>query len=389
MAKPMAVRGTGLDMDKIRAMSRLLQGGQKGIVPAPMKWGGAKGKPHYIYPLRELFRRLGGHDGDAELLDPFMGAGTYGLNINPGGKSTLSDLDPNLVNALRAIQSGVALDWSPYKDDTGFITPQTFFEQIRGGTPRGRGGTHFENFWPPREGTLNDLLNRDDLTDAEQLQALKLWMMYQNLATGGFPRMAGGLANNTFNWTQPGHSIEDMWDYSHYQEPMENFDIRHMNALDFLQDPSIIDTERTQLLALDPPYLGEPGSYGGKNKGKKIEEGMDEETTRKLATLAGDLAASGMPIVAHNSAHAAPIFEDAGFDVHYNKRRDNFRSRSGSEMVDKPEMVATANTGMTEDDWFGDFPEHQWTHGDLEPRRITKKSQMTLDAFDLAWSLIR
>ena len=386
MAKPMAVRGSGLDMDKIRAMSRLLEGNRKGIVPSPLKWGGGKGKPHYIYPLRELFRRIGGHDGDAEVLDPFMGSARYGLNLNPGGKATMSDLDPRLVNAMKAIQSGVSLDWSPYKDDAGFITPQTFFEQIRGGTPRSRGGTHFENFWPPREGTLNHLFNRDDLSEAEQLQAIKLWMMYQNLATAGFPRMAGGLANNTFNWKPPGHRIEDEWDYSHFQEPMANFDIRHMNALDFLQDPSIIDTEKTQLMTLDPPYFLEPGAYGEK---KKKQEGFDEPTTRKLATLAGDLAASGMPIVSYNSAHAAPIFEDAGFDVHYNKRRDNFRSRKGSEMVDKPEMVATANTGMTEDDWFRDHEEHRWPYDDLEPRRVVKGFQSTLDAFDLAWSLIR
>lgn len=381
MAKPMAVRGAGLDMDKIRAMSRLLEGNQSGIVPSPLKWGGGKGRPHYIYPLRELFGRLGGHDGDAELLDPFMGSGTYGLNINPGGKATISDLDPRLVNALRAVQSGVSLDWSPYKDDAGFISPQTFFERIRGGTPRSRGGKHFENIWPPQEGTLNDLLNRDDLSEAEQLQATKLWMMYQNLATAGFPRMSGGLANNTFNWSQPGHSIEDEWDYSHFQKPMANFDIRHMNALDFLQDPNIIDTEKTQLLTLDPPYQGEPGSYGS--------GGMDEETTKKLANLAGGLAASGMPIVSYNSAHAAPAFEDAGFNVHYNRRKDNFRSRSGSEMVEKPEMVATANTGMSEEDWFGEHPEHQWKYDDLEPRRIVKSPQATLDAFDLAWSLMR
>ncbi len=58
-------------------------------------------------------------------------------------------------------------------------------------------------------------------------------------------------------------------------------------------------------------------------------------------------------------------------------------------MVDKPEMVATANTGMTEDDWFRGYEEHRWPHDDLEPRRVSKGSQSTLDAFDLAWSLIR
>ena len=373
----MQVRGSGLDLDTARKLAALRGSSQSEIIEPPLKWSGRKARPFYISPLREAYQRA----GRPELVDPFMGAGTFGLNLAPGDKALISDFDPMLVRALNAIKNkNMALDWSKLKDESGFITPQAFFEDLRGGVARSRGGKFFTNVFPPKSGTLNDFLSRQgDLSPEEQLQATKLWMMYQNLATAGNPRMSGqGLANNTFNWMPPGVSLEDMWDYSHYSPLMENFDIRHASAFDLLQDESLIDPDN-QFATIDPPYLGEPGAYG--------PGGFSEADTERLADILGGLAERGMPIAAFNSRFASPIFADRGFDVFHNLRTEKFRNKPFA--VQKPEMVALANIDMDEDDWFRNFPENRWAFDDLEPRQVAKSAQMTLDAFDQAWSLIR
>ena len=374
---PMRVRGTGLDLDTARKLAKLRGSVQSEIIEPPLKWSGRKARPFYISPMREAHARA----GKPMLVDPFMGAGTFGLNLSPGDKALLSDFDPMLVGSLNAMKDkNMALDWSRLKDEEGFIGPRAFFEDLRGGVPRSRGGTHFSNVFPPKKGTLNDFLSRwDDLSPDEELQAIRLWMMYQNLATAGNPRMSGmGLANNTFNWTPPGVQLEDEWDYSHYAPLMENFDIRHANAFDLLQDLSLIDPD-SQFLTIDPPYLGEPGAYG--------PGGFSLSNTEQLADILGGLAGDGMPIVAFNSRHASPIFADQGFDVFHNLRTEKFRNKPFA--VEKPEMIALANIDMTEDDWFRNFPQNRWQYDDLEPRKIVKSEQMSLDAFDQAWSLIR
>ena len=264
------------------------------------------------------------------------------------------------------------LDWSSFMDEEGMIDTRTFMEDMRGAVPRGRQQKGYDTTWPPKEGSLNHLLDHlhgRGLPPEEELQAIKLWAMYQNMAWRGIPRMnQRGLANITMN-DKGGFRPTPKWDYKHFAPLMENYDIHHMPIEQSMHEMEL--HPKKDMLMLDPPYQGELASLAGDEF---------DLLQKPIADWAGEFAEEGGPAIAFNSPAAQSLYDDAGFDTFIGSRPDMSAAHATHRRT-KPELIAHANIpGMNEKEWYKRFPK----------LRIGKAStQLTLDdAFEKSWPTV-
>lgn len=367
MAKRSPVRGLGIDLPKARAFATDLTG--RKIVPSPIKWTGGKGHSHYVGPLRDALRRV----GPRRLVDPMVGGANIPLNLVPGGKALLADANPMLIGMHNAIKNKkLELDWSRFMDKEGVIGQKTYYEDLRGGSPKGRKLPNFNARWPPNQGSLNHILHElaeADLTPSEELQAIRLWAMYQNMAWRGIPRMnRKGFANMTMN-DQRGFRPTPKWDYKHFSPLMQNFDLHHMPIEQSMHEMEL--HPKKDILTLDPPYQGELASLAGDEF---------DLLQKPIADWAGEFAEDGGPVIAFNSPAAQPLYEDAGFDTFIGLRPDMSAAHTTHRRT-KPELIAHANIpGMSEEEWYSRFP---------HLRIGSPSKQLTLDeAFEKSWPTV-
>lgn len=354
----MEVRGLGMTPEQAAwAAMHDVQG--QTIVPSPLKWPGSKARPSYIGPLRDAYNRAG---RQRRLVEPFLGGANVALNLQPE-RALLSDLDPHLVSAYEHMRNpdGLSIDWSQFTDEEGMLDKPTYYDMIRGGTPRGRMGG-----WPPSKGSLNDLVRNmpEDASPEERRRMVQMWLMMQQAAYQGHTRMSDGLFNIASGALGP---YAPSWDYSHYAPLMQGWDLRNMGIGDVMENGLIVPEE--DFLVLDPPYLNEAANY---------TPGGFDDLQQPIAEWAGGLARQGLPVVAFNSLFARPLYDAAGFDTVLHGRMDATAGRGGRRGI-RPEMIAYANIpGL---DWFRHHPNAQF----MEQGELFGKSQ---DAFAVGWSVL-
>lgn len=355
MVRRSSVRGLGLTLDEALSRSR---NPTAASVPPPLKWTGGKGHERYIRPLRQAYQNTG---GGRRIVEPFVGGMNVALNVAPGQRGLLSDADPMLVAALNAMKNKeLELDWSPFLNDEGVLDKRAYYEKLRGGTPRGRKRDDFDVSWPPQPNSLNAIL--DEIYSSQRRpeldpDAVKRWLMYQNLAWRGLPRMnPQGYANYSMN-DSSGFRPETTWDYSHFSPLMSNYDITAMPfGEEYIKNTRI--NPEDDFIVIDPPYMGEESEYGA--------SGFDLQ--RELARWATRQADEGTPLVVFNSPNAMDLYD--GLDDVFVANRPDLSAASAQNRKDKGELVGLANVGMREKDWLG------------------KAELMQTKLFDMAWDSV-
>ena len=298
------------------------------------KWTGGKRQPYYIGPLRRAMAlNPSKRGGRRRIVEPFMGALNVSANVNPGQRALAGDFDDMMPEVFKRIQQGdMTLDMKPFLQD-GNIDRRTFYEDIRGATPKGRKGKDFDSrFETLKPDSLNDFIRRQKeggLTDQEFRDMIERFAQYQRMAWRGEPRRSGlGYANMTIN--NPSFSLPPTLDLATNQPAYANFDIHGgMDYKDFFKLPINPDDD---FGFIDPPYAGGEGA----NYDFPVPDPMEEH--KILAELVGDLAAEGMPIVATNNPIVAPLYEKHGFKTQLMGRPDRYRNYGGAATL-KPEAI--------------------------------------------------
>jgi hypothetical protein len=312
----------------------------------PTKYTGSKNHRRYNGPLRRMFSQTPSKKtgGLRRTLEPFMGGLNVSSNINPGGRALVADYNRFVGDYFNRIKDNdMVVDNEPFLNEDGVIDNKTYYEQIRGGTPRGRKQEKFDTSWKNLQpDSLNDFIRREKLagglTPDEHRKMIEKWAQFQRLAWRGDPRMnSQGYANQTSN--APEFKEPKQRDLGEFAPVYENYDIRGgMSFEDFFKLPMDPDDD---FGVIDSPYAG--------GEGANYDHNMSEEQQKLLAELVGEQAAEGMPIVAFNHPSVTPMYEKHGFKTEIN-RPDRYNNYNQGKNV-KPEAV------MHNIDDFEWFPE--------------------------------
>jgi len=301
----------------------------------PTKYTGSKNHRRYNGPLRRMFSQTPSKKtgGLRRTLEPFMGGLNVSSNINPGGRALVADYNRFVGDYFNRIKDNdMVVDNEPFLNEDGVIDNKTYYEQIRGGTPRGRKQGKFDTSWKNLQpDSLNDFIRREKLagglTPDEHRKMIEKWAQFQRLAWRGDPRMnSQGYANQTSN--APEFKEPKQRDLGEFAPVYENYDIRGgMSFEDFFKLPMDPDDD---FGVIDSPYAG--------GEGANYDHNMSEEQQKLLAELVGEQAAEGMPIVAFNHPSVTPMYEKHGFKTEIINRPDRYNNYNQGKNV-KPEAV--------------------------------------------------
>ena len=310
------------------------------------KYTGGKRHPRYLGPLRQAFQQTPSKSsgGLRRTLEPFMGGLNVSSNINPGGRALVADYNRFLAEMLnRQKNNDLVLDNEPFLNEEGIIEPKTYYEQIRGGTPRGRKQEQFDTSWKNLQpDSLNDFIRREKLsgglTPDEHRKMIERWAQFQNLSWRGDPRMnASGYANQTVNAQDK--KLPPRQDLGGIAPVYANYDIR--GGLSFEDFFKLKLNPDDDMMVVDPPYAG--------GEGANYDHNMSEDQQKLLAELIGEQAAEGMPVVAFNNPSVAPLYEKHGFKTEIINRPDRYNNYNEKQAREKPEAVMH---NIDDFDWF-------------------------------------
>jgi len=332
-------KGSSLNAADMAAIRRDFSG-QRGQEPV-VRHSGQKRKPHYRMMARRAADAVEGLRGQQ------IGHGAVGgdiLNL-PGLPAQYNELDRGQVALVEALRdqdaSGMHINWDDYIEDD-VIPFDTWKDRIRGpNLTQWKGGAEID---PTSMAHFLEIMHQTDgiLTPSQALEYAKATFKNKRLGWRGNIRtdISGRHPNNTPDTALMGLDPKTLLPKSptsliggenlrNYRNLFQNVETRHGDSADAYDE---WETDRHTLLQDDPPYEGEPSTYG---------TGFD---LPRLLRRLQERREEGQPILAYNSAEALDRYLDAGFDVAEIWRDD----QSGADIKrrgKKGEIIATGNLG--------------------------------------------
>lgn len=304
--------------------------GQLGMSPI-VRHTGSKNKPHYRMLQRNALARAGA----TGIQTPFGGPANDILNVLPQGASDYNELDFGTAALVDAVKNqgneGMTVDWSMLQGLSDQELKDYFNRYIRGPnmTERRAGASIPDDTLTHFTALLRD---RPYLTD-EQRQRYAL-ALYRNKRAGWRGQVR--YAKTPFEGMQFPSNPPDVptmrnlptsESLLNYRDPLQNVNVRQGDGAEALAE---WDIDNNKLLINDPPYSGEPGSYG---------VGFDPRPTLRQLE---ERIQEGQPVIAFDSIAPIEQYKDIGLDTTIINRPDN-SGANPSLRGDKLEMVGVAN----------------------------------------------
>jgi hypothetical protein len=374
--------GRRIDAAEMAAM-RADMSGAKGMAPI-VRHTGSKNKPHYRMVQRN-FADKAGIDG---LQVPYGGPANDILNILPQGSSDYNEMDAGTAALVEAMSNqgtqGIDIDWSMLQGLNDQQLKDHWRTQIRGPnvTERKRGDAV-----PPDTLAYYDTLMRDGEPRSESMRLAQALNLFRNKRAGHVGQIRHNKVGNEHEgmlWpsnppdVKTMQSLPSMENLLNYREPLKNVNVRQGDGAEALAE---WDIDNKAGVINDPPYSGQPGTYG---------EGFDP---RQMFRQLEERIQEGQPVLAFDSIDPIEQYKDIGLDTTVIQRPDNV-SGNPEKRGPKPEMIGVANVD--------DFDGHSinqllqtYGYGKFLPKEGSQTALLDFElsepqnAFEQGWAVLK
>ncbi len=360
------------------AQMRADMSGRLGLEPL-VRHTGSKNTPHHRMIERNLAQ------GQDRIQVPYGGPANEFFNILPQMGGDYNEMDIPTAALVEAVKNqspqGTNIDWSMTQGLDDQELKDLWRTDIKGPnfTERKRGDPV-----PPDTLAYYDTLIRDGVPLTYDQRIAMALNLYRNKRAGH----VGQIRHNKtpfegMVWPSNAPDVSTMRSLPpsenllNWREPLQNVNVRQGDGAEALAEWDI-----DGLLVNDPPYYGQPGTYG---------VGFDP---RPMMAQLDERIQEGQPVLAFDSAKNIEDYKDIGLDTTIIQRPDN-TSGNTKKRGPVPEMVGVANVEDFDGHSINQLMENHG-YGHFLPKESSAQSALLdfelsepQNAFEQGWAVLK